>query len=269
MGLVVLVGVSGSGKSSFARRHFLPTEVLSSDFCRGLVADDENDQAASADAFDVLHHIAGVRLRRGRLTVVDATNVQQRSRADLVKLAREHDVLVDAIVLDVPEAVAQERNRAREERDFGPHVVRGQHRDLMRSLRKLEREGFRRVHLLKGVEEIDKVAIVREKSWNDRRELTGPFDLIGDVHGCARELHTLLRQLGWDLQEEDGRVVGARHPQGRTAVFVGDLVDRGPDTPGVLRLVMGMVEAGTALCVTGNHEAKLVRALRGAKVTVA
>ena len=89
MGLVVLVGVSGSGKSTFARTHFKPTEVVSSDFCRGLVADDENDQSATPDAFDVLHYIVGTRLRRGLLTVVDATNVQQDARASLVKLARE------------------------------------------------------------------------------------------------------------------------------------------------------------------------------------
>ncbi len=89
MGLVVLVGVSGSGKSTFARTHFKPTEVVSSDFCRGLVADDENDQSATPDAFDVLHYIVGTRLRRGLLTVVDATNVQQEARASLVKLARE------------------------------------------------------------------------------------------------------------------------------------------------------------------------------------
>ena len=101
MGLVVLVGVSGSGKSTFARDHFKATEVVSSDFCRGLVADDENDQAATPDAFDVLHYIVGTRLRRGLLTVVDATNVQRPARASLIKLARSHDVLVDAIVLDV------------------------------------------------------------------------------------------------------------------------------------------------------------------------
>src|SRR5919204_4075262 len=95
LSLVVLVGVSGSGKSTFAREHFRPTEVVSSDFCRGLVADDENDQSATPDAFDVLHYIVGTRLRRGLLTVVDATNVQRPARQALVTLAREHDVLVD------------------------------------------------------------------------------------------------------------------------------------------------------------------------------
>ena len=269
MGLVVLVGVSGSGKSTFARTHFKPTEVVSSDFCRGLVADDENDQSATPDAFDVLHYIVGTRLRRGLLTVVDATSVQPAARAALVALAKSHDVLVDAIVLDVPEQVAVERNRARSDRSFGAHVVTRQHRDLQRSLRRLGKEGFRRVHVLRGVAEIGAVEIVRERSWNDRRDLHGPFDIVGDVHGCAGELRTLLTRLGWTIEYAGDRAVGASHPEGRTAVFVGDLVDRGPDTPGVLRLVMGMVAAGTALCVSGNHEAKLVRALKGAKVTVA
>ncbi|MGY2703211.1 polynucleotide kinase-phosphatase [Nocardioides sp. HB32] len=260
LGLVLLVGVSGSGKSTFAARHFRPTQVISSDFCRGLVADDENDQDATPDAFDVLHYIVGTRLRRGLLTVVDATNVQRNARAALVRLAKDHDVLVDAIVLDVPEAVAVDRNRERPDRDFGGHVVRRQQRDLQRSLKGLRKEGFRKVHVL-GPDEVDDVTIGRERSWNDRRDLAGPFDVIGDVHGCASELRTLLGELGWVV--EPG---GAHHPEGRTAVFVGDLVDRGPDTPGVLRLVMGMVAAGTALCVSGNHEAKLVRALRGADV---
>ncbi|GAB4008435.1 polynucleotide kinase-phosphatase [Nocardioides ultimimeridianus] len=268
MGLVVLVGVSGSGKSTFARTHFKPTEVISSDFCRGLVADDENDQSATPDAFDVLHYIVGTRLRRGLLTVVDATNVQQTARASLIALARSHDVLVDAIVIDVPEDVAIERNRLRPDRDFGRHVVARQHRDLKRSVRRLAKEGFRRVHVLHGTDEVEGAEIVRERPWNDRREVHGPFDIIGDVHGCASELRTLLTRLGWRIEYDGADAVGATHPEGRQAVFVGDLVDRGPDTPGVLRLVMGMVAAGTALCVSGNHEAKLVRALKGSKVTV-
>ena len=268
MGLVVLVGVSGSGKSTFARTHFKSTEVVSSDFCRGLVADDENDQSATPDAFEVLHYIVGTRLRRGLLTVVDATNVQHQDRASLVKLARNHDVLADAIVLDVPESLAAGRNKLRPDRDFGPHVVSRQLRDLRRSLRGLSKEGFRRVHVLRGADQIEAAEITRERPWNDRKDIHGPFDIIGDIHGCASELRTLLAGLGWQLRYDGDAAVGAVHPEGRQAVFVGDLVDRGPDTPGVLRLVMGMVKAGDALCVSGNHEAKLVRALKGANVTV-
>ncbi|GLV98078.1 polynucleotide kinase-phosphatase [Streptomyces lavendulae] len=258
LSLVVLIGATGSGKSTFARKHFKATEVLSSDFCRGLVADDENDQSASKDAFEVLHHIAGKRLAAGRLTVVDATSVQAESRRQLVRLAREHDVLPIAIVLDMPESVCAERNAARPDRAGLPRRVIQRHRsELRRSLRGLEREGFRKVHVLRTVEEAESAEVVLEKRFNDLTHLTGPFDIIGDIHGCASELETLLGKLGY----EDGV-----HPDGRTAVFVGDLVDRGPDSPGVLRRVMGMVGSGNALCVPGNHENKLGRYLKGSKV---
>ncbi|MET9220053.1 polynucleotide kinase-phosphatase [Streptomyces sp. NPDC003300] len=258
LSLVVLIGATGSGKSTFAARHFKPTEVISSDFCRGLVSDDENDQSVSADAFDVLHYIAGKRLAAGRRTVVDATNVQAESRRELIKLAREYDVLPIAVVLDVPEQVCVARNAGRPDRASLPrHVVQRHQRELRRSLRGLEREGFRKVHVLRGTEEIDSAEIVTERRYNDLTHLTGPFDIIGDIHGCSSELETLLAELGY----ADGT-----HPEGRTAVFVGDLVDRGPDSPGVLRRVMGMVEAGTALCVPGNHENKLGRYLKGRQV---
>ncbi|MFD7703790.1 polynucleotide kinase-phosphatase [Streptomyces caelestis] len=258
LSLVVLVGASGSGKSTFARRHFKPTEVVSSDFCRGLVADDENDQSASRDAFDVLHYIAGKRLAAGRRTVVDATNVQQDGRRQLIELARKHDVLPIAIVLDVPEQVCAERNAARSDRaDMPRRVVQRHIRELRRSLRHLEREGFRKVHVLRGAEEVEHATVVTEKRFNDLTHLTGPFDIIGDVHGCSTELEALLGKLGY---------VDGVHPEGRTAVFVGDLVDRGPDSPGVLRRVMAMVKAGDALCVPGNHENKFGRHLRGRKV---
>lgn len=255
LSLVVLIGASGSGKSTFARRHFAPTEVISSDFCRGLVADDENDQSASRDAFDVLHYIAGKRLAAGRRTVVDATSVQQESRRQLVDLAKKHDVLPIAIVLDVPEEVCAERNAARTDRaDMPRRVIQRHTRELRRSLRHLEREGFRKVHVLRGVEAVENASVVTEKRFNDLTHLTGPFDIIGDIHGCSSELESLLSKLGY---------VDGAHPQGRTAVFVGDLVDRGPDTPGVLRRVMSMVASGTALCVPGNHENKLGRWLKG------
>ncbi|MFE6505117.1 polynucleotide kinase-phosphatase [Kitasatospora sp. NPDC057738] len=268
--LVVLIGTSGAGKSTFARRHFLPTQVISSDFCRGLVADDENDQSASAEAFDVLHYIVGKRLAAGRLTVVDATNVQPEARRQLVAIAREHDVLPIAIVLDVPPGVCAERNRSRPDRRLPAHVIPRQHRELRRSLRGLEREGFRKVHVLRGEAEVAAAGVELEKRYNDLRHLTGPFDIVGDIHGCRSELETLLTRLGYTLtRDAGGRPVDAAHPAGRTAVFVGDLVDRGPDTPGVLRLVMGMVAAGHALCVPGNHENKLGRALDGKKVNVA
>lgn len=264
LSLVALVGVTGSGKSTFARAHFGPTEVLSSDFCRALVADDENDQDATSDAFDVLYYIAAKRLAAGRLTVVDATNVQPRARRKLVALAREHDVLPVAIVLDLPEAVCAQRNQVRPDRTIPRHVLRRQHDALRRGLRDLQREGFRTVHILKTPEEVAAATVVRTRMVTDLRYETGPFDVIGDVHGCRAELEALLDRLGYVVERDDkDRPIGARHPDRRRAVFLGDVVDRGPDTPGVLRLVMGMAAAGDALVVPGNHENKLARALRG------
>ena len=269
LSLVVLIGATGSGKSSFARAHFAPSEVLSSDACRAMVSDDENDQSATGDAFDVLNFIAGKRLERGRLTVVDATNVQPEARRQLVALAREHDVLPVAIVLDLPEQVCRERNAARADRQFGPHVLRRQRDQLRRGVKGLSREGFRHIHVLRSEEEVAAVSITRTKLYSDLRDQSGPFDIVGDIHGCRAELEALLVELGYVLgRDGQGRSVSARHPEGRRFVFLGDLVDRGPDIAGVLRLAMGMVSDGDALCIPGNHENKLLRALRGREVQI-
>jgi protein phosphatase len=264
LSLVVLVGASGCGKSTFARKHFRPTEVLSSDAFRAMVADDEMDQTATDDAFSVLHFVARTRLRAGRLTVVDATNTQPAARKPLVALARETHVLPVAIVLNVPERVCQERNRARTDRQVPPHAIAHQTQQLRRSLRDLRREGFRHVFVLDPAQAEALETIVREPLWNDRRHETGPFDVIGDVHGCGDELDALLDGLGYAMDADGIR----RHPDGRKAVFVGDLVDRGPRIVHVLRTVMAMTEAGSALAVPGNHDVKLVRALRGKNVQV-
>jgi len=268
LSFVVLIGPSGSGKSSFARKHFLPTEVLSSDWCRGLVSDDENNQAATDDAFDLLYFIVKKRLAAGKLTVIDATNVQPEARKVAVAVAREFHVLPVAVVFDLPERVCHERNQTRSDRTFGPHVVRQQMQQMHRALRNLQKEGFRHVFRLESVEQVDAVALTREPLWNNRKADRGPFDIIGDIHGCAEELHALLGNLGYvrgaRMDGKAGEVF--QHPQGRKVVFLGDLVDRGPDIPGVLRTVMAMDEAGTALVVPGNHEMKLLRKLRGKDV---
>ena len=271
--LVALVGPSGSGKSTFAARHFKSTEVVSSDACRAMVADDPNDQSATQDAFSLLNFIASTRLRAGRLTVIDATSVQPQARRSLVQLARDHDCLPAAIVLNLPVAVCQERNQTRTDRQFGSHVVRRQAEQLRRSIRGLKREGFRYVYVLNSAEEVDAAVIERTPSWTDRQDETGPFDIIGDVHGCYDELATLLGRLGYQVSSTGNAPAGepdirVTHPQGRKAVFVGDLVDRGPGVVNVLKLVMSMVGDGNALCVAGNHESKLVRKLKGRNVQV-
>ena len=270
--LVALIGPSGSGKSSFASRHFKPTEVVSSDACRAMVADDVTDQAATPDAFALLNFIAATRLRAGRLTVIDATSVQSQARKSLVELAREHDCLPVAIVLNMPEALCLARNKERPDRSFGPHVVRRQAEQLRRSLRGLKREGFRYVFVINSPEEVEEATVERMPLWVNLQYEHGPFDIIGDVHGCFDELVNLLERLGYRLETraraDGGTGFSVTHPQGRKAVFVGDLVDRGPGVVEILKLVMSMTAEGTALCVAGNHESKLVRKLQGRNVQV-
>jgi protein phosphatase len=229
------------------------------------VSDSENDQSATGDAFDILGAIVRKRLARGKFTVVDATNVQPEARKSLIELAREYHVFAVAIVFDLSEKLCHERNALRPDRQFGPHVVRNQCQQLRRGLRGLEREGIRYVFKLSSPEDVDSVTIERQPLWNNRKTEHGPFDIIGDVHGCFDELLELMDNLGYAVNLE-GEQYMVHPPDERKLVFVGDLVDRGPGTPQVLRLVSGMVEAGQAFCVPGNHDVKLVKALKGRNV---
>ena len=162
LSLIVLIGASGAGKSTFARKHFKATEILSSDYFRGVVSDDETDQSATKDAFEVLHYILAKRLAAGKLTVIDATNVQPDSRKPLLNLAKKYHCFAVAIVFDLPESVCHERNKQRPDRQFGSHVVRNHTRSLKRSLRNLKQEGFRFIYKLASVEEINAVEVVRQ-----------------------------------------------------------------------------------------------------------
>lgn len=273
LSLVLLIGPSGSGKSTFGRQHFAPFEVISSDFCRGLVSNNETDQSATAEAFDVLNFIVSKRLEKGFLTVVDATNVQASSRKKLIQIARQYHVLPVAIVLDIPLEVCQARTELRTDRNLGHHVLRQQTQQLRRSIRGLKKEGFRKIHHLRGEAAVNLVSgINRDRLYSDKKELRGPFDIIGDIHGCYDETLLLLGKLGYEISKVDdnGENFGLNviHPEGRQVIFLGDLVDRGPKSPAVLKLAMSMVHSGSALCVPGNHDMKLHRKLKGKNVNL-
>lgn len=274
LSLVVLIGASGSGKSSFARKLFLPTEILSSDYCRALVSDNENDQTVTNDAFEVLHFIARKRLAAGKLTVIDATNVQSEARKPLVQLARDYHCLPAAIVFDLPEKLCQERNKQRSDRDFGPHVIRQHRMQLRKSLRELKREGFRHIFTLSSEEQVNSVEkIVRVPLWNDKTDEHGPFDIIGDVHGCYDELVELIETLGYQKIQpvSNNHPLSSpyyQHADGRKIVFLGDIVDRGLKVLDSLKLVYNMVQTNNALCVPGNHDMKFMRKLSGKDVQI-
>jgi len=271
LSLIVLIGPSGSGKSTFARQHFLSTEVISSDFCRALITDDENDQETTVEAFGLLHTIAAKRLAAGRLTVIDATNVQSEARKPLLALAKEYHVVPVAIVFDLPEGLCHDRNRARPDRQTPASALHRQIEQMRRGLRGLQKEGFRYVFSLTSDQQVETTVIERQPTWTNRKNEHGPFDIIGDLHGCCDELENLLDQLGYTFTEASIPGTYQRvysHPLGRKAIFLGDLVDRGPRILDTVQLVRNMVLAGNAFAVPGNHDNKFQRKLRGREVQV-
>jgi len=263
LSVVALIGPSGSGKSTFANKYFKPTEVLSSDYFRALVSDDENNQYVSTQAFEALFYIANKRLDLGHITLKDATNVQKEARAKIIKLAKDQNCQAVAIVLDMPENLCKERNDNRPDRNFGGHVITRQKEQLRRSIRHLQKEGFRHIFILKSQEDANNAEIIRKPLWTNKKHETGPFDIIGDIHGCYDELCTLLEKLNYTIDKEN---CTATPPEGRKAIFLGDLCDRGPNNIATLRMTMNMVSTGNALCIGGNHDAKLLRYLKGSSV---
>lgn len=261
--IVALVGATSSGKSSFAKKHFKPTEVLSSDYFRAMVCDDENDQSVSGDAFDMLYYAANKRLNNMKLTVVDATNIQQSSRKKIIELSKEQNVHAVAIVLNLPEELLQRRNKARADRNFPERIVRQHCREAKQSIKFLKREGFRFVYVINSLEQLENVEIIRTKLWNDKKDEHGPFDVIGDIHGCCDELESLLGKLGYV------KINGVySHPENRKLAFLGDFCDRGNRNADVLRLVMDAVKSGNAIAVPGNHDVKLLKYLRGKDISM-
>lgn len=159
--MLVLVGPSGAGKSTFATRHFAPTEVVSSDALRAVVADDPTDQAATDAAFELLHTILGLRLERGRLTVVDATNVEPWARERLLAMARKHRRPAATIVFDLPLSICLDRNAARTDRHVPPAAIRRQHGRMRASLDGLAAEGFEPVVVLSTAEAAEGISVER------------------------------------------------------------------------------------------------------------
>ena len=233
--LVLLLGSSASATADFAARHFATDEIMPS----GLPSEALDDAVMN-------------RLARRGLTVVDITDMTSDDRATLLRIAKQTytQPVAMAVLADVEDAAA--RNRAMQQ------II----------LRLQQRDGVRATHAVRSRQAVE---ITRDPLDTDVRHLTGPFDIIGDVHGCADELELLLQRLGYRLtwHEAGGtRQVSVTAPPGRRLIFVGDLVDRGPRAPDTLRIVMSAADAGLAFCVPGNHDAKFLRWLYGRNVTL-
>lgn len=272
LSLVLLIGASGAGKTTFAAKHFKDTEILSSDRFRGMISDDENDQSVTDGAFNLLNQLLEMRLKLGRFTVIDATNIQADERLPLLKLAKQYHFSTSAIVLNMSRGICMERNRNRQDRQLPEHIIDSQLRQIRRSLRSIKNEGFRHIYILNTPEEAEQVRVLRQRMRVDKRHDQGPFDIIGDVHGCFDETLELLDKLGYRVKEKDGFYFGrgyeVSHRENRKIVFVGDLVDRGPGIVEILRLAMSIITANKGYCVPGNHDMKLVRKLKGKNVQI-
>ena len=262
--LVVLIGPSSSGKSTFAKKHFLTSEIVSSDYCRFLISDNENDQTVSKAAFELMHFIIDKRLSLRKFTVVDATNVLESSRYELIELARKHHAITVAIVFNLAEEICYYRNKMRSDRHIDEKIIHYQYNQMQYSLLNLKKEGFNYLYFMNSINDIMMAQLTKTALFCDKSFETGPFDIIGDVHGCYDELLMLLAKLGYKVAPD----FEVSHPQKRKVIFLGDLVDRGPKIVLVLKLVMKMVNSNIAYCVQGNHDNKLYRYLEGRNVQI-
>jgi protein phosphatase len=261
--LLVTVGAAGAGKTPWVRRNFSPEQALSLDECRRLLAGSATDYEATDEAAALLLAALDGRLRRGVTTACDGTFTDASLRRRLVELAHRHRRPAIATIFLLPEELAQFRNREREK-----IVPAGLLRRQVRAVREFSeqlagREGWDQVVRLDASDPA-LLPVVRF-TLPEALPYPGPFDVIGDVHGCLGELDALLDRLGWLPPDDDGV---RRHAGGRTAVFVGDYADRGPDSAGVFRRVIAMHRAGTMLGVPGNHCVKLLKWMEGRRVQV-
>lgn len=264
--MVLMIGPEGAGKSAFAGKHFTREEILALDD----FAPDPNRLLGRELGLDKMQEIAAERMASRQLTVIDATNIHAKERARFITIARRQYAKTVGFAFDFDAEIYERRaNRRR----FDREGVLGQIDGLRRILSSLQGpRSIQQLCVFRSPEEVDAVkAIVRIRLNVDRRDEAGPFDIIGDIHGCAGELEALLAKLGYDINwtgEPGHRSYEVTAPIGRRVIFLGDLVDRGPRSPDVLRLVKSMMDAGNAFCVIGNHEFRLQRKLSGQPMRV-
>lgn len=158
--LVLLIGPSGSGKSTFATSRFGAYEVISSDRCRAMIADSEDDQSVTPAAFELLRFIARARLTAGRVSVVDATNVHAMARQRNLELAAECRVPAIAIVFDISVERCLANNARRAGRMVGQEVILQQWRDLVDAMPMLDSEGYGSIYRLDD-RSVDSITVVR------------------------------------------------------------------------------------------------------------
>ena len=225
LSVIALIGKKEREKLTFAKKYFNQSEIIN---------------------LEALEENVGSRLKEAKLTVINVTDLQENTYETITRLGKKYHCMPIAIV-------------------FNTHELTNEEMSLKEFVTTLEKKGFKKIFVLNNKEEIKIAEIMRVKLANNKKAVHGPFDIIGDIHGCYDELCELLERLGYVVSKEQTM---AHSLQNRKLVFLGDLVDRGPKSPEVLRMVMSMVQAKQAYCVLGNHDGKLLRKLKGSNVQV-
>ncbi len=261
-GLIVLCGPSLSGKTSFAKRWFRESELIALEKISSLLHPGSSPDESDPQARELLSSLVRQRLKANLLTVVDSKSLDSSFRRELVQLSREYQVTSYLLIMDFsPEEYLERYQSASRELDSVQIELEIYLTEL--ASRSAYYEGFNAVY--RWSQFGGQGPLPLRKPLPIRKELSGPFDIIGDIHGCYDELIALLRRMGYlnDLGSPSWY-----HPEGRLAVFLGDLADRGPHSLAVIELVISMVESGNALYLPGNHCEKLARYFYGSKVSV-
>ncbi|MFE4893780.1 polynucleotide kinase-phosphatase [Peribacillus butanolivorans] len=280
-GIVLLIGPSNSGKSTWLKsmiekEEILPSEVVSSDAFRVLVSDiefidwrgrpkDEADnlmdeyQSISGEAFSMMDSVIEARCRLNKLTFIDATNLHPDDRNRYISLAQKNNVPILSIVLDIPEEDLLVRDEQREH-PRGKRRIKQQYQTFKREKRVLKKEGYSSLYTLKGTEDIQ---VIRRTNPIEK-DIQNGIDIIGDIHGCYMEMILVLEKLGYQKNEEGLYL----HPEGRKFVSIGDVMSRGPESLKTMLFFYEHVQKDVAYMIDSNHGWKIARWLGGRDVTL-
>lgn len=252
--LVILVGPSCSGKTTFSKKYFEDDEIISMDL------NNQGNKKAKENSIDILYNQISKKLEIGKIVVLDSSNLIESTRKVLLRFANEFHILPIAIVFNISEKECLKRNESKG--IVSDCLIKAQMTYLNKTLKTIEKEGFSKVYILNDTKDIDRVKIERVELPNNLKHIHGPFDIIGDIHGCFDELIVLLKKLGYEIDDNNN----VYHSDNRKLIFLGDLVDRGPKVVEVLKLVFNVVSSKNGYLVPGNHDMRLLRKLNGHNV---
>lgn len=236
---------------------------VSTDYCRALICDSSANQKISDDAFDLFYFLIEKRLQNGYPAIADSTALKPIYRHRLYNIAQRYNFRIVVIFFDIPLKICAKNDEQRM-RSVGFEVIERQFIYVAKARQQLEAETYHQLLVFKTQEQIHNTRM----RWTlPAVEVVDspPIDIIGDVHGCARTLKSLLAKLGYRQHQQKHCYY---HPHQRVAVFLGDIMDYGVENLTVLRIIYQMWKWQSAYYLPGNHCNKLFRYLNGRKIVV-